>query len=64
MLGERINVIAPSLPRHAMLKHGEKSVRWEEVAERFAELMAVVLAVDNHGADSSDPAAPGAAHLV
>jgi hypothetical protein len=45
MLGGRLTIIAPSLPRHAMLKQGERSVHWNELAERFSECMVTAGAV-------------------
>lgn len=64
MLGERLTIIAPSLPRHAMLRQGERSAHWNELAERFSECMIAAGAVDQHSADRADPATAYAVDLV
>ncbi len=64
MIGGRLTIIAPSLPRHAMLSQGERSVHWNELAERFSECMVTAGAVDEHSADRADPATAYAVDLV
>lgn len=64
MLGERLTIIAPSLPRHVMLRQGERSVQWNGLAEHFSECMIAAGAVDQHGADRADPAIAYAVDLV